>query len=210
MSSAKGQFTGFRIGNSSALVLDTNNTNVAGDIVYTAGVSELSYSVVSKHEIILTCTLEHDKGRFDIGSIAILSESFVPVFIGRFEYMHRKDKTNVSQAGGRWIFQLKFIQYNLQDYWDLSNLVEKYAQPVAHTLPWINVPSRPIFSPESEQIQSDNLPAYDTNRKGYFLIPEVYDLEWSSSPFQMRLDDPNFWRIDGGVDGDNHKYIPNI
>ena len=207
LASQKGSFGGFRLGNSSAIILDQNTTsNVAGNIVYTGGISDLTYSIVGPHEIILTCTVEHDKGPFDIGSVAIFSDSLVPVFVGRFEYIHRKEPTNTLQAGGRWVFSMKFIQYNLRDYWDLSNLQQKQAEPVAYTLPWVSVPEKPIFSPESEQIQTDNVSGVNTNRKGYFLLPEIYDLDWTSPPFQMRLDDIDFWKIDGGIDGDNHKY----
>lgn len=202
-----GQIGGFRIGDSAALIIDQDTTtNVAGNVVYNGSLSEMYFSKFSDHEVIIQCVVEHDKGDFDIGSIAILSNTFVPLIVARFEYIHSKIATTTTQAGGRWTFQLRFIQYQYENYWDFSGMTERYARFEAFTGNFADVPQRPIESPNSEQIQSDTVPAGDTNRRAYHMLPEVYDHLWVTNPFQMRLDDANFYRIDGGNDGDGHLY----
>jgi ribosomal protein L30E len=204
----KGLLGGFRIGDSSAIILNQEtNTNVAGNVVYTGTTAEMFVTKFNANEIIIGCVLDETKGPFNIGSIAILSETGIPIFIARFDYIHSKMSSMLKKAGGKWIFQLKFIQASYSSYWDFALITNKNAQAEAFTGSWNTVPSKPIYSINSETIQTDNILGENTNRAGYCLLPEIFDLNWISSPFQMRLDDSKFWKIDGGVDGDSHKYV---
>lgn len=204
--SLRGSFGGFRLGSSSALIINSDATDVAGDVVHTGTNSDIFYQVYNSHEVILQCTVEHDKGDFDIGSIAILSDTGVPVFVGRLEYQHRKMASITDKAGGRFTYQLRFMQYRVQDYWDFTGMIERYTQLPTFTGSFDDVPQRPVLSPNHSQVQTDDLGIGPTGRNGYVLLPRVYGLTWTANPFAMRLDDAEFHQFSGGYDGDNHLY----
>ena len=207
--SNKGKIVSFQLGDSSSLTMNPETlSGVADTVVYTgtAASGEILVNKYNTNEVIIRCQLVHSKGDFKVGSIALMSDTGVPVFVGRLTYRHQKQMTAINKAGGRWNFQFRFVMLNIETYWDFSNLTEHYASMDSYTT-WATTPEKPIYAIGTTHVVTDEIDAEETNRDGFVLIPAVYDLEWFSYPYAMRLDDANFHGFSGGKDGDGHRYV---
>lgn len=200
-----GYFSGFRFGASNDLTISEDLTNVGGTVTYMGNASEMTYTKVNTHEILLRATLGHNRGNFDIGSFAFLvGPSNIPFFVGKFPYIHKKMATTGVQLGGIFTLQIKFKMYGLDTHWTFANMAASYAQADTSQVDVLNIPD--TFVESSGYLLQIDEPYHLSNRKGYFLYPGYKGLSWRAPDIQTQHSSPNFWKLNGGSDGDGHLY----
>lgn len=201
-----GQFSGFQFGSSNVMDVTDTLTSVAGTVTYFGIPAEMTYAKIGPHEASIKCVIDHDKGDFDIGSFALLVGPSVPFMVGKLPYVHKKQKTRDTDIGGRFTLQVRFVMYDLYLNWSFANLTTRYATFNAEEDHIDDIPAYPA-SAKDLMYQVDTVP-FESGRRGYALYPGTMAREWRAPDLQMRHDDPDFFRFDGGVDGDGHQYTP--
>lgn len=201
-----GQFSGFHLGSSNYLEISDTLTTVAGTTTYFGIPAEMNYAKIGKHEVSIKCVLDHTKGDFDIGSFALCVGPNIPFIIGKLPYIHRKMKTVATDIGGIFTLQFKFVMYDLFLNWSFANLTENYVEFNNTETDVANIPEFPAVA-EDHMYQVDVV-SFEFGRKGYALYPGNFARQWRAPDLQMRHDDTDFFRVDGGFDGDGHQYNP--
>ena len=195
-----GYFSGFKFGSSNVLNLNTNLTNVAGNVVYVGNTTEMSYVRLNRYEVVLKASIGSNRGSFDIGSFAFLvGPSLVPFFIGRLEYIHKKQAGTDNQPGGIFTVQVKFKMNLLTTYWTFDNLVTSYAQADDSEPDYANIPNTFVKTPGYYR-QVDIVPHNIDNRKGFLLYPGRKGLSWRAPDLHLQNTDGKFWGVYGGED----------
>lgn len=198
------RFSGFRLGDSLGLDINPDRTTIAGTLVYTGTPAQMNWTRVNDNEVTLRLVLPHDVGTFYIGSFVITAgDNDVPFFVGKLSYRHYKEHTQGNMAGGNFVIQVRFLMYDVHLHWTFANMVERYA--AAEPVLTLNaLPSHPVKN-DHQLVKTDAVP-YPHGRKGFFLYPGMYGLNWMANGLAFRNDDTAGWRINGGKDGDNHNY----
>lgn len=201
----KGYFSGFRLGSTNGVNIVSSSTNVSGSVTYIGSTSEMNYSRVNKYETIIRATLDHTRGDFDVGSFAFLvGPSYIPFFIGKFQYIHKKAASTSTKLGDRLTFQVKFKMYMVDTYWSFGNIVQNYVQADDSETNIADIPDTPVESPG--YLITIDTPMSVDQRKGYLLYPGRHGLSWRAPDIQMKHTSTKFWGIYGGFDSDGHNY----
>lgn len=196
----------FRLGDNNAFTPNIGMTDIFGDLTYTGDDSEMFYVWTAPHEVIIRCCVESDKGDFFIGNAGIFSDTGILVFITRFSYIHWKMASTDTQVGGRWTYQVRLKQNDMNLHWDFSNLNFKPAVFNGHDL--ASAPQYPFDSYWTEiQLEDCLLP---TNRSAYPLLSGNVNRNWFGTQFQGKYSDIEVqgdYIFDGGETLDYHTYL---
>jgi hypothetical protein len=197
----------YEIGSSFGFTPNLDALNVIPTPPVYTGTNETIYkTIVTVHEIIFTVRLHHLL-EFPVGNIMLKLTGGIPFMWMVFDKQFYKDQLDEAKHyAGDIYFQSFVLKYpHIINKVDLSNLPDFYAQA-----PNVDQYYHMIHPVESiaDQIVV-NYGFYFTFNKGRMTYSTRVKEKWWGVPwmkYYLAAEDPNFYKIDGGLVGDSYNY----
>lgn len=201
--SNKLQFTGFRIGDSFDGEIDVSRTTVYGNEELVRTASAMKY--VPQHDDVITLQLEvpSTDPEIGIGNI-ILEVDNNPFCMMLCNHGLLKLSTIGSNAGIRYFFQLEIRVPDLVNRFDFDNISQNIAD-------FYEVDDETDIAAIMPPLMGRDQGILQTHTKTGRLTPLLLiNHEYWGCPLMYRIDDNNYFIIDGGESGDNYMYTPDV
>lgn len=193
------QFTGFKVCSDAAFTFNAAVNTLPGTITFNGSINEMSYVPLSGDEVIIECKVDHDISQRQLAAVQLLVDD-TPFCVCIPENAFTKLGTIEDQAvGSKFFLRIQLNIPGLYARMSFANLKSTTSvfKPVA------TEQAMPMY-PWEEKVDQLVIQKHSKTNNLVFVLNAWGDF-WGC-PLSMKMDDANFWHVDGGVAGDGHKY----
>lgn len=191
------------LGDNTASFHDPNRNTPYGNIVFVGTNSDMRWTRHHDEGATLKLYVEHDDPKISIGNVVLYLDDGSAFSISFNDYRYHKTVTAVNTtAGMRWLLQIYVAMPQLNTRFSFANILEECDTFKTYT------DEAHINFAHGEEYDQTIIKNHGPTAR---LVPVTNRLNnWHGYPFAMRMDDPQYRiRLNGGVVGDNYKYVFN-
>jgi len=199
-------FTGFKLTDAINFEPTPNNNALPGNLVFTGTDVQMAHVPLTDDEVMIQCLVEHDLGQFDIGSVQLLAKAQAGpdtpfcISVGTSSFRKVPSQSN-KYVGHTYLYQLLFSIPQLSDRFSFINLRRNIVE-MKHVDTEEDLPYFP-WEENYDQLVVDR----DTRTNTATFVLNAWDDYWGCPLAADYSSDNMFWKITGGRDGDNFKYV---
>jgi len=184
------------VGSAFGFTPDKLGTRVIPSKAFALPSTALYKTVVTKEEVVLTIKLDHTVAG-PVGNLMVYFDDNTPFFWLALPVQYTKQATQFGNPGDKYFLHYKLYYPKLAQ--TLANLPDFYASQdyYENFFEVLDAKVQPYFQ-------------YMVNSESNRMVHTAkLNNVWFGVPWMMRIDDPKYWRWDGGRAGDNYQYVFN-